>query len=136
MADQVKFEWVLPVSAAEAEYQGLQSAGVQVAGPPQAYQPEEDEIDEMAHAAFEPMMMLVGAAAAAFLAERIVHAVKNYQFGGAVVDLRGDTVRITPNRAFDAGTVVIVRPDGEVETFTSETKPINIVETIKSLLGG
>jgi hypothetical protein len=112
----------------------LKKAGAEI-NEPKKYEPKEDEIDDTMDPSFEPLMVLVGSASAVFIIERIVHTLKNYKFGGAVVDLRGEKVTVTPAQAFDAGTIVIVKPNGDVDTRKSDSKPIDVISAIKILLG-
>ncbi len=137
MNDNIEFEWVMFDSEVESELNALVNNGASIEKQPELYTPTDPEmIDEFSHAAFEPLMMLAGAVAAAFLIERVVFAAKNYKFGGVVVDVQNGGVEITPVRSFNAGTIVVRKPDGEVEIHASETKPIDIIGSIRALIGG
>ena len=136
MNGNIEFEWVMFESEVEPELNALVNNGASIEKR-EPYEPTDpEEIDELSHAAFEPIMMLVGVVAATFLIEHVVQAIKNYRFGGAVVDIQNGKVKIIPTRSVDAGTIVVARPDGEVEIHTSDTKPVDIIGSIKALIPG
>jgi hypothetical protein len=135
MSDTINFEWIMFASEAEHELKSLVESGASIEKHEPYTPTEPDEIEEFAHAAFDPLMILTGSVAAAFIIERVVFSAKSLKGGGAVVDTRGDKVRITPTRDFEPGTIVLVKPKGEVEVLRPEAKPLDIISSIKALLG-
>jgi hypothetical protein len=138
MNDAVKFEWVMFATEAEQELIALKKEGASIEKPPERYEPTDpEEIDEFAHAAFEPLTILIGVVALICLIERVVLAVKNLKFGGVVIEVRTDgTTKIIPSPALDRGTIVVVSPGQEAKVYESETKAIDIVKAIKAFFGG
>ena len=135
MSDTISFEWIMFSSEVEHELNPLVKSGASIEKN-ESYTPTEpDEIEEFAHAAFEPLMILAGSVAVAFIIERVVFAAKSYKGGGAVVDTRKGKIRVTPTHDFDPGTIILVKPNEEVEIHRPEAKPLDIIGSIKALLG-
>jgi hypothetical protein len=129
----VEFEWVVPESERDQQARDLEAAGGTVQDSNIAYQPLPDELEDYADAAFEPMIMIIGAVAAAYIVRQIsrIWRDRNVQ-GGVVVDGRGGGLRIRRVPAFPAGRVVILH-NGRTSVLDSDQE-VEGIEELKMLL--
>jgi hypothetical protein len=75
------------------------------------FEPPEEEAVDYTVAAFEPLIIIAGAAALGYLARAIAGAIKDAKHGGAVADLRDGKLNIRSSPAIPGGTVVVVTDD-------------------------
>lgn len=132
--DIVSFEWAVSESELDAQRQALLDAGAELADETYPFKPPDYLAEEYLHAAFEPMLVLVGALAIGFLADRVVRVIKDIKKGGLIIDSRGEKLAIFENSALDRGTVLVFSNAG-VKQFDS-SKPVDIVGAIKALKPG
>jgi hypothetical protein len=70
-SDKIRVHWILRASDAEGERLALEQAGESLDEPPRPYEPSDEDRDKYAHALFEPLTILVGTFAVAFLAQQL-----------------------------------------------------------------
>ncbi|MGR0220089.1 hypothetical protein [Agromyces sp. ZXT2-6] len=113
MADvEIPFQWLVAESVAPEVVDALTSAGVALddAEPRPAPADLASDTDD---AGFEPLLLIAGAAAIAYLARAISGIVRDHRHGGVVIDRRGPKLTVRERvRGVNAGTVVVVGDDG------------------------
>lgn len=124
--NQIGFEWGAPRSLIPQLRDDLASSGARLEDDSKPFKPPADEEADYAAAAFEPLLLIAGAIAIGYLADKIVTAVRNARHGGAVIDVRQNQVAIHANPAVPPGTLVVVNASGvqaiqkpESDTLTS-----------------
>jgi hypothetical protein len=126
---RLRIAWILPASRVRAEVAAIPD-GEGVVESEQPFKPSAKELGQYAHAAFEPLTVLVCSFALAFLAERLSRFVRSLRHGGLIVDLRTDPVTVREERALDQGTVYVVSETGLQEI--SKPKALDILAAIKA----
>jgi len=129
----VHFKWIAFASEAPALQTALADGGANLE-PPTPYKPSGEELDEFAHAGFEPLTLLAGAVAIGFLIDRAVIAIKDLKHGGLVVEQTADGLKLHETSALPRGVALFVGPNG-TERFDSSKPGVNIVDAMKSLVG-
>jgi len=107
----LRIAWILPASQVRREVDAVKRGGGAVESE-QEFQPSDEERDKYAHAAFEPLTIVVCSLAVAFLAERLSRFAKGLRHGGLIIDLRTDPVTVREEKSLDFGTVYVVSKDG------------------------
>jgi len=92
--DRLDVHCFLRASEAEIETGAFENAGGKLAELSRPYEPADEERDKYAHAAFEPLTVLVAAYAIAFLAERLSRLAQDQSHAGLMVDLRTTPAKI------------------------------------------
>ena len=131
--DMVPFKWALRQSDIDRTVSELRDKA-HLEGRIEPFRPSPEEIDDYTHSNFDPMMMLTGAIAVAFLIERIVALVRDGNHGGVIIDARGRELNIREHPALSARTVVVVTPTG-VQQFDSSHQ-VDIVSAVKASFPG
>jgi hypothetical protein len=127
----LRVSWVLPASQVRAEVSAITKAkGVVESQEP--FVPSNEELDRYAHAAFEPLTVLVFSFALAFLAEQLSRFGRNLKHGGLIIDLRTTPISVREERALEAGTIYVVSKQGMEEI--ASPKPLDIVDAIKAVI--
>jgi hypothetical protein len=129
--DKLHVRWVLRASEAEIETEAFENAGGKLAEPSRPYEPTDEERDKYAHAAFEPLTVLVAAYAIAFLAERLSRLAKDQRHAGLVVDLRTTPAKIWEEPTLDRGAVYVISADGMKQL--SQPESVDILAAIKTV---
>lgn len=125
----LRIKWILPASRVRAEVAAIAN-GEGVVESEQPFKPSDEDRDKYAHAAFEPLTVLVCSFALAFLAERVSRFVRSLSHGGLIIDLRTDPVTVREERALDQGTVYVVSKEGLQEIL--KPKALDILAAIKA----
>jgi hypothetical protein len=133
ISDTVGVHWVLRASEAEIETDALEKAGGKLDEPPRPYEPGDEERDKYAHAAFEPLTLLVAAYTTAFLAERLSRLTKDQRHAGLVFDLGATPAKIWEEPALDRGAVYVISTDGIQQLSQPET--VDIIAAMKASSG-
>jgi hypothetical protein len=108
----VEFHWLTTESVAPAVVAALTDAGVDLGSAKPGPVPAE-LLSDTDDAAFEPLLLIAGAAAIAFLAQAVSRIVRDHRQGGVVIDTRGPALTIRGGvRGVDAGTVIVVDDGG------------------------
>lgn len=82
------------------------------------------------------LVVFVGLALLAYLAKAILALQRQIAYGGVVVDTRTDPVRITHDKALDAGVILIVGKDGTQAIERKEiSDPAQLIEALGKALG-
>jgi hypothetical protein len=103
----VTFEWQAPVAQAGIVRQNLTYTGSETA------QTDGRGVPLLA--------IFVGAVLLPYLAKAVIEVQRQFAHGGTVVDMRGPTVKITPDKALDGGVIVVVRQDGTTNIERNES---------------
>src|SRR5262245_14853272 len=109
--ERLRIAWILPASRVRGEVEDLKKEGGVVESE-QEFEPNDEERDRYAHAAFEPLTVVVCSLAAGFLAERLSRFAKSLRHGGLIIDLRTDPVTVREEHALDFGTAYVVNKEG------------------------
>jgi hypothetical protein len=125
----LSFRWALPVSEVGAQRDALQASGAELELETQPYVREDADEEDFAHAAFEPLTLLLGVAAARALAAAVFSFVRDARRSGVIVDVRGDVVTVTPEPSLDRGAIVAVTADG-VQVLDA-SRPDSLVSVLK-----
>lgn len=114
---EVAFEWWVPASQVDIvrknlDYQGQETTQTDSRGVP-------------------VLVVFGGLALMAYLAKAILALQRQIAYGGVVVDTRSKVVKITHDRALDAGVILIVSKEGtkivERDEITDPTKLIEVM---------
>lgn len=82
------------------------------------------------------LVVFVGLALLAYLAKAVLALQRQIAYGGVLVDTRADPVRITHDKALDAGVILIVGKDGTQIIERNEiTDPAQLIEALGKALG-
>jgi hypothetical protein len=112
-ADKIEFELVLGEGELAEESQAIENAGGVLREPACPYEPDADEIDDLADSQFEPLMMIAASLAAGYLVKTVSSVwLDHKRSGGQVVDARGAPVRIKRVPYVDRGKLVIITENG------------------------
>jgi hypothetical protein len=128
--DTLRISWILPASLVRAEVEAITDE-VGVVESEEPFEPSAQERDQYAHAAFEPLTILVCSFALAFLAERLQRFVKGMKHGGLIIDLRNEPVTVREERALDHGAVYVVSEKGM--KVIAKPEALDIVAAIKAM---
>jgi hypothetical protein len=126
--DTLRIAWVLPASRAPAEVEAIRH-GRGVVESEQPFEPSDKERDKYAHAAFEPLTVLIFSFAAGFVADRLSRFVRGMRHGGLIIDLTADPITVREERALDQGYVYVVTKEGVKEI--SKPEPLDIITAMK-----
>ena len=108
----VPFKWLSSESLALDVVEELRSSGVDV-DPATFGPPGPEDLPDDDDAAFEPLLLIAGAAAIAHLAKTLSRIVRDHRHGGVVVDARTEPLTIREGvRGVDSGTIVVVNTEG------------------------
>jgi hypothetical protein len=112
--------------------EALETAGGHLSAPLRLHEPSDAERAKSAHAAFEPLTVLVALYTLVLLAERIARMVGDQKYGGMIIDIRTTPATVREEQALDRGTVYLIKQDG----VTSITRPGSpeLLEALKSVL--
>ncbi len=100
------------------------------------FTPPDDQKAEYVDAAFEPLVVLVGAVALGYLAQVTMKLIKDAKHGGLIIDTRGEVLEIREHPALDQGTVLTVGKDGNNKLLLEPSAAKVIVEAIAALVKG
>lgn len=110
--DLVEFQWTMRASELESIRQALRTGKTparQVSGP---FDQGLDDLDDYAHAAFEPVLLVSGTVAVDYLVERIQDYIRSAGQNGLIIDTRGINLAIRDDYAVEHGMVLLVSPHG------------------------
>ncbi len=112
----IQFEWVLPEGESPGARKDLQEEGLDVEAP-EDWEPDEEALDYLADAAFEPMVILAISLSATALIKVISDVVSKHRYpGGELFDLRGGALKQRPVPSMSTGTLILVTDD-ETQVF-------------------
>ena len=89
-----EFEWAVPRTKVNPLMTELAGNGAVLRDTIPFFVPPKDEASEYAAAAFEPMSVIVGAAALGYLLDKICELVRQHSHGGAIVDVRSSRIEV------------------------------------------
>src|SRR4051794_31971977 len=128
--DAVSFDWAVGESNLEALRRDLLDAGAELHQTAYPFQPPAELAEEYRHPAFEPMLVLAGALAVGFLADRVIRCLKLLKRGGLIIDARQDKLVIMENTTLEPGVAVVIGRDG-TQMFDS-SKPVELAKAFQN----
>ena len=134
-ADMIDFELVVGEGELAEELDAIKSAGGAVREPASQYEPETDEIDDLADSQFEPLMLIAASLAAGYLVKTVSSVWLDHKRpGGQVVDARGTPVRIKRVPYVERGKLVIIT-ENDTQVF-SANESVEGEKVLASVLTG
>jgi hypothetical protein len=110
-------------SQLETQRNALLESGAELEPEDKPFEPPEEDKDVYADPAFEPMLIIAGAVAIAYLAERIAEVIKDHRHGGLIVDARAPgKVIIREHPGLKRGTALTLLPNGREAEFDSTSR--------------
>lgn len=111
----IPFEWAVPSSSLDASRAALAQANARVDPAARPFVPPPEERDLYVDAAFEPLLILTGVAAAGALVDLVIGSVKRVKHSGILVDTRGGKLTIHEHPTLERGTVMVFSEQGAQE---------------------
>lgn len=110
---EIRFEWLVAEEAVPAAVTALEGAGGRLLGQPAPYEPSEEDLEDLADPAFDPITVVAVALSLGALARVISDIVLAHQHpGGDLFDLRDGKLRHWVVPRLERGTLVIVTKTG------------------------
>jgi hypothetical protein len=129
--DDLSVKWILRSSQANAEKKALEEAGQHLSAPLREYEPTDRERARSAHAAFEPLTILVAAYTLILLAERIARMIRSQKHGGIIIDCSTSPAVIREEQAVEPGVVYVIKQDGVTQL--AQPKSVELLEVLRGL---
>lgn len=118
----MQFEWYIPVNQAELVRKSLVYDGNEL-------------LQREGRGA--PLMIFIGVVLLTYLAQALLAFQRQIKYGGVIVDTRSDPIKITYDKALDAGVIIVVgRDQNTIIQRNHAVDPETIVRLLRSLVNG
>ena len=119
---EIEFGLVVAESDVAAESRAIEHAGGKVRGHATKYEPEPDELDDLADSQFDPFLLIPASLALGYLIKNISSVwLDHKRAGGQLVDALKHPVQIRRMPYVDRGKLVIITKEG-VKVFSAKER--------------
>ena len=127
--DHVKFQWIMRASELSTLRKALRLGRTHAPHDSCPFDQSLDDLDDYAHAAFEPLSLVSGMVAIDCLVDRIQDHIYGSRQKGLRIDIQGQNLAIREDHAVQHGTVLVAHPHGTLRL--SSPTAIAIVAAIR-----